>query len=219
MSMARESRSARAFTLVEMMVAMAVMTIIMTVAAFEFKSVIYQHMFLESHLSSEQQARLAIAKVSGVARQMSVDITDYPTPPAAVIQPLATPGPVLEFYQVAGLTPQALPSPNGYPVPCYNDVTISADIPTGATTGTLQETVEPVAAPCVYDYPQAPIVLSRNVQYFNVKQTDPGEAGFPTGYEVTVSIFDADDQAIDQRMGASYTLGQVITPIVYGIAK
>jgi prepilin-type N-terminal cleavage/methylation domain-containing protein len=212
------SRSARAFTIFEMIIAMFIMAIVMSVAALEFQSVIYQHMFLESHLTAEQQARVAIAKVSGAARQTSVDISDFPTPPPPVIQPASTPGPILEFYQVASLQPGEMPTPGGIPKPCYNTVTIALNKQIGETVGTIEETIAPVSGPCVPAPPVAPLVLARNVADFQVSYAS-GVANSGAGYRIDVLIYDQEDNTIDQRMGASYHLSSVFTPLVFGKAE
>ena len=214
-------RRTRAFTLVEMIITTSIVAIVMAIAAWMFQSVIYQHMFLESHLTAEEQARIALAKVTGAARQMSVDITDVSgdnTPAPPVIQPTATPGTVLEYTQVNSLQPGELPTPGGVPRPCYNFVEIQLDKPNGQLTGTLDEVISPVSSPCSQNPPPLPIVLAHNVEDFQVKQV-PSNGATVNAYQIDITIWDQEDNAnIDQRMGAAYHLSTVITPVVFGRA-
>ena len=215
----RKRSGTRGFTLVEMIVTTVILAAIMSIAAMEFQSVIYQRMFLESHLTAEQQARVAMAKVSGAARQMSVDITDYQNPPPPVVQPTATPGPVLEFTQVSSLQPGELPTPGGVPQPCYDNITIQV-VKTSQTVGNLEETVSPVSGPCVPAPPQAPIVLARNIAAFEVTPVAGGPSnGYGEGFQIDLTVYDQEDNTIDQRMGASYHLATVITPLIFGKAQ
>jgi prepilin-type N-terminal cleavage/methylation domain-containing protein len=216
----------RGFTLVEMLVAMLLLGIVMSIAAYEIQTVVYQRMYMQSHMTAEQTARVAMSRVADDSRQMSVDITDFAQPQGPVLQPatMSTAGPILQYYETAGLVaqgsgPNPLPSPNGVPVPCYNEVTIQLVIPTPPPTlrgGELQETIVPVGSPCDMTYPSAPIVLARNVSSFTVTAIPSGSTGVPNGYQIDISAYPSDDEAnIDTRMGATYRISQMITPVVF----
>lgn len=219
-------RARRGFTLVEMLVAMLLLGIVMSIAAYEIQTVVYQRMYMQSHMTAEQTARVAMSRVADDSRQMSVDITDFAQPQGPVLQPAvgSTAGPILQYYETAGLVaqgsgPNPLPSPNGVPVPCYNEVTIQLVTPTPPPTlrgGELQETIVPVGSTCNMSYPSAPIVLARNVSSFNVNPVASGSSGVPNGYQVDIAAYPSDDEAnIDTRMGATYQISQMITPVVF----
>ena len=212
----------RGFTLVEMVVAMAVMGIVMTLAALEFKYVVEQHLFAESHLTAEQQARVAMAKVTGASRQASVvDSTPVPgiTSQPAFLEPASTPGPRLVFTQAAPLSPD-MPTQNGVPVPCYDKVQLYVLQPSLAEPGDLWEQADPYdpSKPCQTDYSHMPLLVARNVQAFQV-QPIAGADQFSTGYRIDITIFDAEDHRIDSRAGALYRLSSVVTPLVFGQAQ
>jgi len=217
---------ARGFTLVEMCVAMGVMGIVMTVAAMEFKTVVYTHLFETSHMSAEQQARVAMAKIAGISRQASVvdnqTVGSNPTP--AVTEPSSTAGPRFVFTQVAclGTDPKCLPVSGGVPAPCYNKVQLYLQNTVGAVGGTLWEQAEPFDAaggPCPsFDYSRMPLLIARNVEDFSVTPipNNTNKLGYQNGYRVDLTIYGYDDHSIDSRAGASYHLQTVITPIVFG---
>lgn len=213
----------RGFTLVEMLVAMTVMAIVMSLAALAFKYVIFAHLFAESHLSSEEQARVAMAKVTGIARQASIvdDGSALVTPPPPPFsEPAATPGSRLAFTQAAAL-PTDMPTPGGRPVPCYNKVQIYFSEQNGAQTGELLEQIDPdvAASPCPnFDYSNMPRIVARNVQAFSVEPL-AGAGAFATGYRIDISTMVATDNANDQRAGALYHLSSVISPLVFGAAQ
>ena len=209
--MMRQNR--RGFSLVEMVVSMAVLAIVMSLAAMEFKDVIYAHLFDTSHLSVEQQARVAMQKVDEITRQASVidpGLTSSPGP--AVLQPASTPGPRLQFTQVSTL--QNLETAGGVPVLCYNLVTIALGPVNTVQANQLLEDIQPVpnSAPCG-DETQTPLLLARNVRNFTVSNA----ADFQ-GYQVDITIFNSDDAQIDQRAGAVYHIGSIISPLQFGKA-
>jgi prepilin-type N-terminal cleavage/methylation domain-containing protein len=222
----RGRTGARAFTLVEMVVAMAVMGIIMTLAALEFKYIVFSHLSAESHLTAEQQARVAMAKITGAAHQASV-VDSSPNPLAtatpAIIEPVTTPGPRLVYTQAASLDPSAMPIQNGVPVPCYNQVQLYLDKAPGDTVGTLKELATPIGpslGSCAgFDYSHMPLLLARNVQDFQVSPIANNVDPYAAGYRIDLTIYDEEGHQIDQRAGALYTLSTVISPIVYGAAK
>lgn len=221
-------RRSRAFTLVEMCVAMAVMAIVMSLAALEFKDVVYAHLFAESHLSVEQQARVAVAKIAAASRQASiVDSTPIPgqpdqNPSPAISEPQKTPGPRLVFTQVATLDTKYI-DVNGAPQLCYNLVQIYLDKPSAQDEGKIWEQVapnDPTQGNCPgYTYPAGPILLTKNVNAFSVEPLSAGKDKYEIGYRIDITIFDYEGYALDNRNTALYQLSTVILPNVYGKAQ
>lgn len=216
-------KTRRAFTLVEMLVAMAVMTIVMSFAALEFKDVVSTYLSVGSHLSSEQQARLAMQKVSDALRQATVvdspDPNSTAKPGQAVREPQSTPGPRLVFTAAAQVDANMPLDANGRPTPCYNVVQIYWEPSSDSPPGNLFEQIDPNApqnGPCG-NYGPMPRLIARNVQSF-VVQPGAGQ-GFLQGYRVDVSIFDYDDNKLNSNAGALYHLSSVITPLVFGAAN
>jgi prepilin-type N-terminal cleavage/methylation domain-containing protein len=217
----------RAFTLVEMLVAMAVMGIVMSFAALEFKAVVFTYLDADSHLSAEQQARVAIAKVNDLSRQASVVNNANPTP--AVVEPASTAGPTLQFTKVDSLDPKTMPFLDGAPDPCYDVVTITlspvsiSGDPIAQPHNLVAETVPyPFNPPACSKPADAGIrLIARNVQDFTVQPvetcTDTSKcSGYLQGYRIDISTFDYDDHAADQHAGALYHLSSVITPLTFG---
>ena len=224
---ARRNACRRAFTLVEMLVAMAVMGIVMSFAALEFKAVVFTFLDADTHLSAEQQARVAIAKVNDLSRQASVVDGADPTPP--VVQPANTAGPTLQFTKVDSLDPNTMPFSNGVPTPCYDVVTVEL-APVSISGNPIAQPHNLVAQtePYPFNPPGCKItdaglrLIARNVEDFSVQPvectTDINCTGFLQGYRIDISTFDYDDHAVDQHAGALYHLSSVITPLAFGKA-
>jgi type II secretory pathway pseudopilin PulG len=226
---ARRTRTQRGTTILELMCAMILLSVVMSLAAFEFRDVIQQHYFVESHLTAEQQARIAMSDIMTSARQASVDITDNPfprQPPPPVIHPDGTPGPVLEFTQVATL--QNLPTFNGQPQPCYLDVTISYQTPApGKLFGSIVQHTAYESAPCPQPYTlPADTTFTRNVatpppngnpgfQVSLIKGQGLG-GNFGNAYDITLIV-----QSLlptkSQDPPAQFTLTSRLTPLIFGI--
>jgi prepilin-type N-terminal cleavage/methylation domain-containing protein len=227
----RNSRR-RAFTLVEMMVAMAVMGIVMSFAALEFRAVVFTYLDADSHLSAEQQARVALAKVNDLSRQASVvnDVSaNAPMPVPAIIEPASTAGPRLQFTKADSLDPNTMHLFNGAPEPCYDVVTITLS-PVSISGDPIAQPHNLVAetAPYPFNPTDCPTpandglrLIARNVQDFTVQQVEPCIdtskcSSFLQGYRIDISTFDYDDHASDEHAGALYHLSSVITPLTFG---
>jgi prepilin-type N-terminal cleavage/methylation domain-containing protein len=223
------TRTQRGTTIIELMVAMLLLSVVMSLAAFEFRDVIQQHYFVESHLTAEQQARIAMSDIMTSARQASVDITDYPfpeQPPPPVEQPANTPGPVLEFTQVSQLQNLQQGQFNGQPQPCYVDVTISFETPApGKVYGSIVQHTAYKSAPCAnYTLPQD-TTFARNVAVlpngnpgFQVSLIKGQGSGLNYGnaYDITLIV-----QSLlptkSQDPPAQFALTSRLTPLIFGI--
>ena len=226
MTLSRRSRT-RAFTLVEMCVAMAVMGIVMSLAALEFKAVVFSYLNVDSHLSAEQQARIAIAKVDDLSRQASVvnDVQSLASPVPAVIQPASTAGPVLQFTRADSL--QNIPLFEGAPNPCYDLVTITLSQAKGDVQ--LHDLVaqttanDPSRSDCPKPAEAGVRLIARNVQDFTVQPAEQcpkkDVCSYLQGYRIDISVFDYDDHAADRHAGALYHLSSVITPLTFGASQ
>jgi len=230
----RPNSRRRAFTLVEMLVAMAVMGIVMSFAALEFKDVVFTYINVDSHLSAEQQARVALAKVSDLSRQASVvnNLNPEMSPTPAVTEPVSTRGPVLRFTKAQDLSAVSIPTPSGVPNPCYDTVTIfvvpDSAVPNSDPIFKPHNLVEQVAPfdttrhECISGTPTQFRLIARNVEDFTVQPVESCDAGSPKctsygqGYRLDISIFGYDDHNEDQRAGALYHLSSVITPLTFG---
>lgn len=236
MNAQRNSRR-RGFTLVEMLVAMAVMGIVMSFAAFEFRAVVFTYLNADSHLSAEQQARVAVAKVNDLAYQASVvDNLDPSVSPApAIIQPASTPGPTLEYTKAQCLDESCLATPSGVPDPCYDTVSIFL-VPDSALPNSdpllqphnlVEETApfDPSRTECTAGEHSGLRLIARNVADFTVGKAEPCPPEstnctvYGQGYRIDISIFDYDDHNANSNAGALYHLSSIITPLTFGAAK
>lgn len=231
MTAQRNSRR-RAFTLYEMCVAMAIMGIVMSFAALEFKAVVFSYLDADSHLSAEQQARVALAKVDDLSRQASVvnDVSaTAPSPEPAILEPASTPGPTLRFTKVDSLDLNTMPFCNGAPCPCYDVVTIAlsqvsiSGDPIAQPHNLVAETEPYLLNPpsCSKPADAGMRLIARNVEDFTVQPAEPcvnpnNCTGYLQGYRIDISTFDYDDHAADQHSGALYHLSSIITPLTFG---
>jgi prepilin-type N-terminal cleavage/methylation domain-containing protein len=234
MTVRRKSRY-RAFTLVEMLVAMAVMGIVMSFAALEFRAVVFTYLGIDSHLSAEQQARVAVTKVDDISRQASVvdslDPAALPSPP--IVQPASTAGPILQFTKAQCLDLSCIPTPNGVPKACYDTVTIYV-VPDSIAPNSnpilqphnLIEQIAPVdpsRTECTGGENAGSHLIARNVEDFTVQKAECGIGGgnctYGQGYRIDISIFNYDDNSKNSHEGALYHLSTVITPLTFGESK
>jgi prepilin-type N-terminal cleavage/methylation domain-containing protein len=214
------NRTQRGNTLIEMIFAMVILAILMSLAALEVRNIVQERTFVESHLDAEEQARLGMARVGDAVRQASVDMADFgPNPPPPIVAPAATATAEIVYYQVASLSPKSLKvSSSGKPEPCYNKITIAYQTPEPATPpipeGTITEEIQPVAIQCDMVYPKAPTVLARNVEDFTVIPP----VGHNTGYLINLTI--KAQLATDVRqVPTEYTLSDTFVPLAQGIMQ
>jgi Tfp pilus assembly protein PilW len=129
----------RGISTIELLISMVVMGLIMSLAVVEFAMVFRHNNLSNANLTAEQNARIAMAKISNEFRQAMPNETDFNGPDYPMViappAPVDTPGPpvtTVEFWRVhkgtGGLappSPQAVPTNGkGAPVPCYDDVTL-----------------------------------------------------------------------------------------------
>jgi len=139
-------RGLRGFTIVEMLISMAIMGLVLALAVVEFAMVFNHNSLTTANISAESNARISMAKVTNELRQAMPDVTDFNAPYPIVVSPptpAASTAPTssqsVEFYVVHngpnGLTTPPAPMPVdsfGDPIPCYDEITLTYD-PVGKT--------------------------------------------------------------------------------------
>lgn len=218
-----------------MLVAMAVMGVVMSFAALEFRAVVFNYLGIDSHLSAEQQARVAIAKVDDISRQASVvdSVDPAALPSPAIVQPASTAGPTLQFTKTQCLDLSCIPTQNGVPKPCYDTVTIFV-VPDSSVSNSdpifqphnlIEQTapIDPTRSDCTGGDKAASRLIARNVENFTVQKAECGNGGgnctYGQGYRIDISIFDYDDHSANSHEGTLYHLSSVITPLTFGESK
>ncbi len=176
----------RGFTTVELLISMAIMGIVLALAVMEFAMVFNHNNLTNANLTAEQNARIAMAKVSNEFRQAMPNETDYTTPPyPMVVTPTgppvnvtAAPVTTVQYWKVhngPGGLASPVPTNNfGEPVPCYDLVTLSWD-PVAQTitrTATLQTNANCSVASTVTD------ILAYHVTNFSVQPMDQKDTLF-----------------------------------------
>ena len=173
----QQQRMRRGFTVTELMISMTIMGIILGLAVLEFAMVFNHNNLMNANLTAEQNARIAMAKVTNELRQAMPDMTDFPASTTIVVSPTAPPpstapaaSTTVEFYRVhngsGGLVTPVPTDANGDPVPCYDDVKLVYD----SVAHTISKTVQLVSNT---DCPGTSLtattsVLARNVMGFGV---------------------------------------------------
>lgn len=171
--------SKRAFTTVELLIAMIIMGIVLSLAIVEFAMVFNHNNLTNANLTAEQNARIAMAKVSNEFRQAMPNETDYQPPYPMVISPTGPPvgttaAPVaqVQYWKVhngpGGLASPVPTNAYGEPVPCYDQVTLTYD-PVAQTitrTATLRTNANCGVASSVTD------TLAYNVTNFAITPLD-----------------------------------------------
>jgi prepilin-type N-terminal cleavage/methylation domain-containing protein len=218
--MRQEIRGQRGTTLVEVLVAMMVLTIVALAIGFMFEQTVKHYAFSTSNLSSEQQSRIALTKVTNAMRQASLVVTATPDingkTPAPIAVPSADKSPSNEvvFYQVASLEPSDLPTDaSGEPVPCYNKVTISwaspNPVPSPPHWGSqIVEEIVPYDQPCQQNYP-SPMPIANDVTSFTVTKNGGGLLNFQVDVQVTTQV------RVDQSPSV-YQMTSTVHPVMAG---
>lgn len=173
------SKKPRGFTVTELLISMTIMGIVLALAVLEFAMVFNHNNLMNANLSADQNARIAMARVTNELRQAMPDFTDMSTGQVVVTPtapPTATAGsPVttVTFYRVhngpGGLTTPVPTDSSGNPIPCYDTVTLTWDsvAKTISKTVTLKTNANCPTASTVTS------VIARNVTNFGVTaQTD-----------------------------------------------
>ena len=219
-------RTYRGATLIDVLVAMVVLAVVATAVAFMFEEAVKHFAFSSSSLTSEQQARVALTKVTVAMRQASLIVTATPDQngqtPIPVPMPSATGAPSNQvvFYEVASLNDQDFGQNNdGEPTPCYNKVRIAWASPNPAPSppqygAPITEDVVPYATPCPnFTYPPT-AVIANDVTSFTVTQ-NAGNAtnGQTWNYQVDVQV--TKQERVDQTPSV-YQLTANVHPIMAG---
>src|SRR5579872_7137081 len=131
--MMKEQKRTRAFTTVELLISMVIMGLVLALSVVEFAMVFNHNTLANANLTAEQNARIAMAKVSNEFRQAMPNETTYnnnypmvisPTPPAT--QGTGSPVSTVQYWRVhngPGGLASPIPTDNfGAPKPCYDTV-------------------------------------------------------------------------------------------------
>lgn len=219
-------RYQRGMSLVEMMVAMVILTLLAFAVGFMFDQTVKHWALSSSTLSSEQQARIAVAKVTDAMRQASLISVATPdangqTPiPIAIPSVASSPSNQVVFYQVDSLNPSDLPTDvNGEPVPCYNKVTIAWVPPSPAPSppqygSQITEDVTPYAGSCHGVSQSSASIIANNVTNFSVTENPgSGSNGQTADYQVDVQV--TSQVRVDQTPSV-YQLTETVHPVMAG---
>ncbi|MDQ6779760.1 MAG: hypothetical protein M3Z37_01220 [Candidatus Eremiobacteraeota bacterium] len=174
------AKHTRAFTTVELLISMAIMGLVLALSVVEFAMVFNHNNLTNANLTAEQNARIAMAKVSNEFRQAMPNETTYnnsypmvisPTPPPK--QGTGSPVSTVQYWRVhngPGGLASPIPTDNfGAPKPCYDTVTLTYDAV--AKTVTRIATLQTDATLC----PTASTttdVIAYNVTNFSVTPVD-----------------------------------------------
>jgi prepilin-type N-terminal cleavage/methylation domain-containing protein len=165
----QSSQSGRAFTLIEMLVAMTILGIVLGLTVAEFTAAIQNFRFEDAHLDAETQGRIAMARINDAIKMATPDIGDtncsqHDTcsiiPGSVGLQNVTDGNTAVSFYVVtsdagtSGHLSKSMPTnPSHEPVPTYNVETVFYNPPNllQECTETLTEynaEPNPSSAPC-----------------------------------------------------------------------
>jgi prepilin-type N-terminal cleavage/methylation domain-containing protein len=129
----------RGFTVIELMISMAIMGLVLALAIVEFVMVFNHNSLMTADLSADQNGRIVMAKVANELREGMPDVTDFTTPatPPPIVSnptpPAGAPSQTISFWRVHSGTgglddPIAIPTDAfGNPTPCYDQVSLVYD--------------------------------------------------------------------------------------------
>ncbi len=187
-------KTTRGFTVPELLISMTIMGVVMALAIVEFAMVYNHNSLMGANMTADQNARIAMAKVTNEMRQAMPNVTDYTCCPyPMIIKPTPASSPVavqtVEFWRVhngpGGLVTPIPTDLTGNPTPCYDDVTLTYD-PAAKTitrTVTLKVNTNCTTPSTTTD------IIARNVTSFGVTastdtlldvdlQTTPSKGGY-----------------------------------------
>lgn len=224
--MTAQIRTRRGMTLIEILVGMVMLAVLATAIALMFEETVKHFAFTTSNLSSEQQARIALTKVTNAMRQASLVVNATPdsngnTPvPIAVPFVNSSPSNEVVFYQVASLAPSDLPTDSsGQPVPCYNKVTISWASPSPAPSpphwgAPIIETIEPYEpGGCIASHPSI-FTIANDVTSFTVTKNG-GSFSNAMNFSYQVDVQVTTQVRVDQSPSV-YQMTASVHPVMAG---
>jgi prepilin-type N-terminal cleavage/methylation domain-containing protein len=207
--MSQQSRRVRGFTLVEMIVVVAVIGLILSLVSLEFISVVSTVLHTRANTDAESQARTAMSKIGSQVRSSYWDYVDYPPfqdTGVASPQPGTTTVPYIAFYRVTPGSLVSMPNPCtspgvnfGAPCPPFELVTIELS---ATTPGELDEIITPQPN----GPPSSPMPIAYNVSDFEV--TSVSSAGFTNKYDIRLQVSQPSTHCTSNS--CTYTLDNVI---------
>jgi prepilin-type N-terminal cleavage/methylation domain-containing protein len=197
--MINKAPSARGFTLVETLTAVAIIGLILLLIGYEFDAIIGHSIHTRSNRDMETNARIAISKVTNRLRTASPWVigTPTPAPPAVaervILNPVPAPlpgatGTILQFYRVhpgSLANPATIPTPGNVPYPPYDIVTIQrSTCPNPPCSDPSPNYLVETATDAQTGSPsEAPLVLANDVTAFLVTAT-----GDPKGQSAKIDV-------------------------------
>jgi prepilin-type N-terminal cleavage/methylation domain-containing protein len=141
MHQTQRARTARGFTLIEMLTAMFVLGVVLTLTVSEFTYAIANFRWTNAHLDAETQARVAMARINDLMKMGTPDILNSNCikdelkcsviEPAAPLQNSTDGNSSISFYEVTNstadaghLSPSMTVDASGNPLPTYDVVTV-----------------------------------------------------------------------------------------------
>ena len=191
----------RGFTVPELLISMGIMGVVLALAIVEFAMVFNHNNLMTANMSADQNARIAMAKVTNELRQAMPNITDYssnypmvisPTPPATWAQ-------TVQFWRVhngpGGLVTPVPTDVSGNPTPCYDTVTLAWD----STLKTITRTVVLNTNTICTIASSTTDVIARNITNFRVQPVNGSTTLYEVNLETTPSnggygVYDLDTQ-------------------------
>jgi type II secretory pathway pseudopilin PulG len=205
MNARQKRRHAGGFSIIETLIAVAVVGLILTLIGLEFVGVVDDTLHTRANTDAESQARLIMARVSTRMRTSFYDVTDNIPGPLPVVSPVATSAPYVTFYRVRpgglqGPIPLCTPGnahSGGEPCPPFELVTIQMN---PIKPGELDEIITPQPGGTA----GLPNILGRNVTSFTVT------AQSSTQYNVEVRVSIPSSHCSGPARTCTFTLDNVV---------
>jgi prepilin-type N-terminal cleavage/methylation domain-containing protein len=190
----------RGFSLIELMFAMGILGLVLSLTLAEFITAFGHFSFAQTHMDAEMAGRVAMAKVNDVLQLASSDHNPADVPAAcsthcmvvANKNDLAWPGPISDVAVVvttndvtdsSGQLSAGMKTVAGVPEPDYQVVELKMD----NVLQQITETRTSFKQWFLGGLPTSTAVLARNVQSFNVTALNwDGAKGFCSGFQVNI---------------------------------
>jgi prepilin-type N-terminal cleavage/methylation domain-containing protein len=190
----KAGRLGRGFTLIEMMFAMGILGLVLSLTLAEFITAFGHFSFAQTHMDAEMAGRVAMAKVNDALQLATSDHNPNDVPPCAtkcrVVAKLSAMGDDIAIIvtttdpsDTSGQLSPTMQTVGQIPRPDYQIVELNLD----STKQEIIETRSTYSAFFTGGTPTSTAVLARNVQTFNVVPLnwDPNK-WFASGFQVNI---------------------------------